>query len=50
MSECPQKTKHVVTGHKLASDVEIDDQIDDLLRQLEAARIEAKKYIGKMNQ
>jgi len=45
MSEYPQEAKQVVTGHKLISDVEIDNQIDDLIRQLEAARKEAKEFI-----
>jgi hypothetical protein len=30
----------------LSSKAEIDDQIDDLIRQLEAAREEAKKFLG----
>jgi hypothetical protein len=50
ISEYPQEAKQVVTGHKLTSETEIDDQIDDLIRQLESARIDAKKYIKKMNQ
>jgi len=45
-----QETKQLVTGSELLSEAEIDDQIDELISQLEAARKEAKEYIGKMNQ
>ena len=43
MSEANQ----IVTGHKLVSDVEIDNQIDDLIRQLESARIETKNFLNE---
>jgi len=49
MSEYPQGKKQVA-GHELTSIAEIDNQIDDLIRQLEAARKKAKQYIKKMNQ
>ena len=45
MSEYPQEAKQVVTGHELTSDIEIDQEIDDLIRQLERARKEAKEYL-----
>jgi hypothetical protein len=45
MSEYPQEAKQVVTGHELTSDIEIDQEIDDLIRQLETARIEAKEFL-----
>jgi len=46
MSEYPQAANPIVTGHELTSEAEIDNQIDDLIRQLEAARKEAKGFIG----
>ena len=46
MSEYQQEEKHIVTGHELTLKAEIDNQIDDLIRQLEAARKEAKEFIG----
>ena len=50
MSECPQEeARQFVLGPYLTSQAEIDTQIDDLISQLEAARIEAKKYIKKIN-
>ena len=48
MSEYPQKAKQLVTGCELASEVEIDDQIDDLIRQLEVARKEAMEFLGSV--
>ena len=46
-----EEAKRVILGPYLTSQAEIDNQIDDLIRQLELARIEAKKYIiEKMNQ
>jgi len=45
MSEHPQAAKQFITGPELTSEAEIDNQIDDLIRQLEAARIEAKKFL-----
>ena len=45
MSKHPQETKQLVAGHELASEAEIDDQIDDLIRQLEGARKEAKGFL-----
>ena len=45
MAQYPQEAKQIVTGRELVSDVEIDNQIDDLIRQLEAARIEAKEFL-----
>jgi hypothetical protein len=47
MSEYSQEGKQVVTGHELKSEAEIDAQIDDLIRQLEAARKEAKEFFGR---
>ena len=47
MSEYPQKAKQLVTGCELASEVEVDNQIDDLIKQLESARIEAKNFLSK---
>jgi len=47
ISEYPQDTKQIVTGHKLTSTVEIDDQIDDLISQLESARKDAKNFLNK---
>ena len=50
MSECPQEeAKKFVLGPYLTSQAEIDKQIDDLISQLELSRVEAKKYIEKMN-
>ncbi|WP_457552702.1 hypothetical protein [Desulfobacula sp.] len=49
MYEYPQESKQIVAGPELKSETEIDNQIDDLIRQLEAARKEAKGYIEKMN-
>ncbi len=50
MSECPQEeARQFVLGPALTSQAEIDNQIDDLIRQLELARVEAKQYIEKMN-
>jgi len=46
MSEYPQETKRLVTGPELSSKAKIDDQIDDLIGQLEAARKEAMEFIG----
>ena len=45
MSEYPQAANPIVTGHELTSEAEIDNQIDDLIRQLEAARKEAKGFL-----
>ena len=45
MSEHPHDGKQVVTGHRLASEAEIDGQIDDLISQLEAARKETKEFL-----
>ena len=45
MSEYPQGTKQLVAGPELTSEAEIDDQIDDLISQLEAARKEAKGFL-----
>ena len=51
MSYHPQEeAKRVILGPYLTSKAEIDKQVDDLIRQLELARVEAKKYIEKMNQ
>jgi len=51
VSQLPkEKTKRFVLGPGLTSQAEIDKQIDDLISQLESARIDAKKYIEKMNQ
>ena len=46
-----EEAKRVILGPYLTSQAEIDKQVDDLIRQLELARVEAKKYIiEKMNQ
>ena len=45
MSEYPQEAKQLVTGCALATQAEIDRQIDDLIRQLELARKEAKSFL-----
>jgi len=51
MSYHPQEeAKRVILGPYLTSAGEIYNQIDDLIRQLELARVESKKYIEKMNQ
>ncbi len=47
MAEYPQEAKQIVTGRELASDAEIDNQIDDLIRQLESARKEAKIFLNE---
>ena len=47
MSEYPQEAKQIVTGRELALDIEIDNQIDDLVRQLEAARKEATGFFAR---
>jgi hypothetical protein len=48
MSQSPgEEPKRLVLGPYLTSQAEIDDQIDDLIGQLESARIDAKKYIKK---
>jgi len=44
-SEYPQAANQIVTGHELKSETEIDDQIDDLIMQLEAARKEVKGFL-----
>jgi len=44
MSEYPQEGKQVVIGPELISQSELDNQIDDLVRQLEVARKEAKGF------
>jgi len=41
----PSKGKQIVSGPDLSSEAEIDDQIDDLIRQLEAARKETKNFL-----
>jgi hypothetical protein len=46
MSEYPQEAKWIVTGPELRSEVEIDDLIDDLISQLESARIYVKKFLN----
>jgi len=45
MSEHPQEMKQLVSGPELASEAEIDEQIDDLISQLEGARKEAKGFL-----
>ena len=46
MSECPQEeAKRFVLGPYLTSQAEIDKQVDDLIRQLELARKEAKEFL-----
>ena len=48
VSECPQEEARLfVLGPYLTSQAEIDNQIDDLIRQLELARIEAKNSLNK---
>ncbi len=51
MSECPQEeAKRFILGPYLTSPAEIDNQIDDLISQLESARIEAKEFLGNGSQ
>ncbi len=40
------KTTIEITGYKLASEDEKDDQIDELIRQLETEREEAMVFLG----
>jgi len=44
-TEYPQEAKQLVTGRELASEVEIDKQIDDLISQLVSAREEATAFL-----
>ena len=40
-----EEAKRLVLGSYLTSQTEIDKQIDDLIRQLESARIDANKFL-----
>jgi len=48
LAEYPQEAKPIVTGPELASKTEINNQVDDLIRQLEAARKEAMEFLDSV--